>query len=79
MKQKNRRPERIFKGFDMTAISSDDLRKVARRLFDNEMIDIHAFVIFAEGNLASGADGLPTETDVKFNAIALFNERQGLQ
>ena len=64
-----------LKGFDMTAISSDDLRKVARRLFDNEMIDIHAFVIFAEGNLASGADGLPTETDVKFNAIALFNER----
>lgn len=65
----------FLKDFDMTAISSDDLRKVARRLFDNEMIDIHAFAIFAEGNLASGADGRPTDTDVKFNAIALFNER----
>ena len=64
-----------LKDYDMTSISSDELRKVARVLFDNEMIDIHAFAVFAGGNLATGADGRPTDTDIKFNAIALFNER----
>ncbi|WP_032803564.1 hypothetical protein [Pseudomonas synxantha] len=64
-----------LKDYDMTSISSDDLRKVGRTLFEHEMIDIYAFRMFIGGNLHTDAKGVPTETHVKFNAIALFNER----
>ena len=64
-----------LKDYDMTSISSDELRKVGRTLFENDMIDIYAYRMFMGGNLHSDANGVPTETHVKFNAIALFNER----
>ena len=64
-----------LKNYDMTSISSDELRDVGRALFESEMIDVYAFRMFIGGNLHSDANGVRTETHVKFNAIALFNER----
>lgn len=64
-----------LKDYDMTSINSDDLRKVGRTLFEHDMIDIYAYRMFIGGNLHTDANGGPTETHVKFNAIALFNER----
>ncbi|KRP54626.1 hypothetical protein [Pseudomonas poae] len=65
----------FLKGYDMTSISTDEFKKVGRRLYDEGMISRRAFGLFIAGDGASDVNGYQTKTDVKFNAIALFNEK----
>ncbi len=65
----------FLKGYDMASISTDDLKKVGSRLYDDGVIDEYAFGLFISGSGAFDADGKQTDTHVKFNAIALFNEK----
>lgn len=65
----------FLKSYDMTSISSDELRAVGRQLYKNDMISYRSFGMFITGDGASDASGRPTNTHVKFNAIALFNEK----
>lgn len=64
----------FLKDYDMTSISTDELKMVGRRLFDDGMISERAFGMFISGDGASDANGRQTNTHVKFNGIALFNE-----
>lgn len=65
----------FLKDYDMTSISTDELKKVGRRLYESGMIDENAFGMFISGDGASDANGKQTDTHVKFNAIALFDEK----
>lgn len=65
----------FLKGYDMTAISTDELKEVGSRLFESGAINSSAFRMFIQGSGASDSKGHQTDTHVKFNAIALFNER----
>ena len=65
----------FLKDYDMTSISTDELKLVGRKLYDEGMISRRAFWMFIEGDGASDANGFQTNTHVKFNAIALFNEK----
>lgn len=65
----------FLKNYDMTAISTDELKKVGRRLYDSGAIDAQAFGMFIAGDQAFDEKGNQTNTNVKFNAIALFNQR----
>lgn len=65
----------FVKDFDMTSINTQELKKVGRALYKNNIIDVHTYRMFIEGNLAYDENGKQTATHVKFNAISLFNER----
>lgn len=65
----------FLKDYDMTSISTDDLKKVGGLLYENGLIDSRTFYMFVVGDGASDAKGFQTDTHVKFNAIALFNEK----
>ncbi|AOE79789.1 hypothetical protein A7318_14650 [Pseudomonas lurida] len=65
----------FLKDYDMTSISTDELKVVGSRLYDEGMISRRAFGMFISGDGASDAKGFQTNTHVKFNAIALFNEK----
>lgn len=65
----------FLKKYDMTSISTDELKQVGRRLFDSKIIDENAFGMFTMGDGAFDVDGRQTNTHVKFNAIALFDEK----
>jgi hypothetical protein len=52
-----------------------ELRAVGRRLYNSELISYRSFGMFITGDGANDAFGKPTDTHVKFNAIALFNEK----
>ena len=65
----------FLKGYDMTSISTNELKEVGGRLFESGVINSRAFGILTEGNYAFDESGHQTDKDVKFNAIALFNER----
>lgn len=65
----------FLKKYDMTSISTKELKQVGRRLFDSNIIDEQAFLIFISGDGASDANGRQTNTHVKFNALALFDEK----
>ncbi|MCF5327603.1 hypothetical protein GIW15_26990 [Pseudomonas lurida] len=65
----------FLKDYDMTSISTDELKVVGSRLYDEGMISRRAFGMFISGDGASDAKGLQTNTHVKFNAIAPFNEK----
>lgn len=65
----------FLKNYDMTSISTDELKTVGRRLYDSKIIDTQAFLIFISGDGASDVNGKQTNTHVKFNAIALFDEK----
>lgn len=67
--------KRFIKDFDMTSINTQDLKKVGRALYKNDIINVQTYRVFIEGNLAFDENGKQTATHVKFNAIALFNER----
>ncbi|WP_426131181.1 hypothetical protein [Pseudomonas sp. DWP1b1] len=74
-------PEKIndlktfLKKYDLTSISTNELREVGNRLYDNGIIDDNTFMMFISGDGASDANGRQTKMDVKFNAIALFKEK----
>ena len=59
----------------MTSISTDELKEVGSRLYDSKIIDVQAFLMFISGDGASDANGRQTNTHVKLNAIALFDEK----
>ncbi|WP_339470011.1 hypothetical protein [Pseudomonas sp. EL_65y_Pfl1_R83] len=74
-------PEKIndlnifLKRYDFTSISTNELKEVGSMLYDNKLIDDNTFMMFIAGDGASDANGRQTKMDVKFNAIALFNEK----
>ena len=65
----------FLKKYDMTSISTDELKQVGSRLFNSKIIDDQAFRMFISGDGASDANGRQTNTHDKFNAIALFDEK----
>ncbi|MBA6041532.1 hypothetical protein SAMN03159398_04954 [Pseudomonas sp. NFPP02] len=67
--------KQFLKSYDMTSISTDELKVVGRRLYESNIIDANAFGVFTFGDGAFDANGKQTNTQVKFNAIALFNEK----
>ncbi|WP_339540881.1 hypothetical protein [Pseudomonas sp. RA_5y_Pfl1_P24] len=74
-------PEKIndlkifLKSYDLTSISTNELKEVGSKLYDSGLIDDNTFMMFISGDGASDANGRQTKMDVKFNAIALFNEK----
>lgn len=67
----------FIKGFDFTSISTNELARVGSELYASELIDNHVASHFISGNMAYDQYGRQTEKDVKFNAIALFNQKLG--
>ncbi len=67
--------KKFLKGYDMTNISLNDLKKVGSKLYDNKLIDVEALTVFIAGRRVFDHDGKQAEKDVKFNAIALFDQR----
>ncbi len=67
--------KKFLKNYDMTSISTDELKAVGRRLYDSKMINERSFGMFISGNGASDIKGNQTDTHIRFNAIALFNEK----
>jgi len=65
----------FLKNYDMTSISTRELKIVGRKLYENDLIDGNTFSMFISGDGASDENGRQTKQDVKFNAIALFNEK----
>jgi hypothetical protein len=59
---------------DFTSISTRELSKIGSKLYENELIDGHVASIFTSGNMAFDKNGRQTERDVKYNAIAMFNQ-----
>lgn len=64
----------FLKGYDMTNISTDELKKVGAKLYGSGLISDNVFASFLSGNMAFDAKGQQTDTDVKFNAVAMFSE-----
>ena len=65
----------FLKTYDMASISTRELKKVGRELYDSGAIDVMTFGMFISGNGEFDANGNQANTHVKFNAIALFNEK----
>lgn len=63
------------KDFDMTSISSQDLKKIGHILYRSDIINFQDYAMFMDGNLTEDEKGRRIDTHVKFNAIALFSER----
>ncbi|WP_248801096.1 hypothetical protein [Pseudomonas sp. MWU13-2105] len=63
-----------LKNYDMASISTNDLAKIGALLYQNGLIDQHVESQFISGNMNFGANGQQINKDVKFNAIAMFNE-----
>lgn len=59
----------------MTNITNMELKKVGRKLYENKLISEQAFGVFIEGTSAVDKDGHQADLHVKFNAIALFDQR----
>ncbi|BDB19910.1 hypothetical protein BLL37_16520 [Pseudomonas azotoformans] len=64
----------FLKDYDMTSITTNELKVVGRRLYESGVIDGQGFRMFITGLGAFDENGQPAETDVKYNAIALFDE-----
>lgn len=67
--------KKFLKNYDMTSITNMELKKVGRKLYENKLIDEQAFGVFIEGTRAVDKDGNQANLHVKFNAIALFDQR----
>ncbi|MDQ0704151.1 hypothetical protein QF043_002943 [Pseudomonas sp. W3I7] len=65
----------FLKDYDMTSISTDELKKVGRRLYNSGAIDEVAFGMFISGNGEFDEKGNQANTHVRYNAVALFNQR----
>lgn len=65
----------FLKNYDMTSISTQELKIVGRKLYESDLIDGNTFSMFISGDGAFDENGHQTKQDVKFNAIALFNEK----
>ncbi|WP_248732518.1 hypothetical protein [Pseudomonas sp. MWU13-2517] len=65
----------FLKDYNMTSISTNELKKVGRQLYSSGAIDVMAFGMFISGNGEFDAKGNQANTHVKFNVIALFNQK----
>lgn len=66
--------KKLLQGYDFTSVSTNELTKVSYVLYKNDMIDIHMYDFLSLGNMAFDERGHKAETDVKFNAVAMFNQ-----
>lgn len=67
----------LIRGYDFTSISTNELAKIGSKLYEIELIDGHVASHFISGNMAFDQYGRQTEKDVRYNAIALFNQKLG--
>ena len=67
----------MIRGCDFTSISTNELARIGSRLFELELIDEDVACVFISGNMATDKNGHQTEKDVRFNAIAMFNQKLG--
>lgn len=65
----------FLKKYDMTKITNTQLKEVGAKLFDSKLISEQAFSVFIDGTRATDKNGFQADLDVKFNAIALFDQR----
>lgn len=63
------------RGKDMTAISTRELAMLGSMLYRLGLAEDFAATVFVAGNSDCDRQGRPQNTDVKFNAIALFNQK----
>ena len=64
----------LLRGYDFTSVSTNELTKIGQALYHDDLIDIHMYDFLSLGNMAFDERGHKAETDVKFNAIAMFNQ-----
>lgn len=64
----------LIKGHDFTLISTSELAQIGSRLSELNLIDDHVADMFVSGNMTTDKYGHQTEKDVKYNAIAMFNQ-----
>jgi hypothetical protein len=67
----------MIRGCDFTSISTNELARIGSRLCELELIDEHVACAFISGSMAFDKNGLSTGRDVKYNAIAMFNQMLG--
>ncbi|OYU09572.1 MAG: hypothetical protein CFE47_04255 [Pseudomonas sp. PGPPP1] len=67
--------KKFLKKYDMTHITNMELKQVGRKLYENKLISEQAFGVFIDGTNAVDKDGHQADLHVKFNAIALFDQR----
>lgn len=65
----------FLKKYDMTYITNMELKEVGSKLFDAKLISEQAFSVFIQGTRAVDENGHQADLNVKFNAIALFDQR----
>jgi hypothetical protein len=65
----------FLKKYDMTHITNMELKEVGSKLYDAKLISEQAFSVFIQGTRAVDKNGHQADLDVKFNAIALFDQR----
>lgn len=63
-----------LKGYDFTSVSTHELAMAGSLLFEHGLLGDDVAHFFTSGRRAYDESGLPTGTDVKFNAIAMFNQ-----
>lgn len=64
----------LIKGSDFTSISTNELARIGTALGELGLIDEHVACLFISGDMATDKNGHQTKRDVKYNAIAMFNE-----
>lgn len=64
----------LIRGYNFTSISTNELAKIGSKLSELDLIDMHVACIFISGNMATDKFGHQTEKDVRYNAIAMFNQ-----
>jgi len=60
--------------YDFSSVSSHELAMAGSLLYESGLIGDEVANFFTSGRMAYDEAGRPTGTDVKFNAIAMFNE-----
>jgi len=66
--------KKLLQEYDFTSVSTNELTKVGYVLYKNDMIDIHMYDFLSLGNMAFDERGHKAEVDVRFNAVAMFNQ-----
>jgi TRAP-type uncharacterized transport system substrate-binding protein len=67
----------LIRESDFTLISTNELARIGSRLSELDLIDRHVASVFISGNMTTDKYGHQTERDVKYNAIAMFNQMLG--
>ncbi|MBZ9784502.1 hypothetical protein K9857_23465 [Pseudomonas sp. REP124] len=67
----------MLKGYDFTSISTNELADVGSLLVKSGLIDGDVSMFFIFGNKETDETGHQTGKDVKFNAVAMFNQMLG--